>query len=256
MGSRSDKLRRRASPLCREAGGGGFSMNVVLATEALVSVLLALGAGSLLLAFLHAGHDEVKKRERAQVWGALGAGLLTGAAVAIGVVALQNWATNSAADALWRASVETAADIPGFSPGNHSLRGLDLSGKQLRDANLRGADLRGVQLRDTDLSGADLTGADLQGDVMYSAALYGAVLRNADLRGAKLQGVQFAHQQDGQFKIADLRNAKLAGAYANAQTCWPPRFFKLRVSREIIPVPWYGPNGTITSPGNEFPHCI
>jgi hypothetical protein len=231
-------------------------MNLALATEALVSVLLVSGALSLWRAFRHAGHEDDKKRERAQVWGALGAGLLTGAAVAVGVVMLQNWQTNSAADALWQASVETAADIPGFNPGNHSLRGMDLSGKELRDAELRGADLMGVQLRDTDLTGADLTGADLQGDVMYSAALYGAVLWNADLRGARLQGVQFASQQDGQFKIADLRNAKLAGAYADAQTCWPPGFFKLPAAKEIIPVPWNGPDGSITSPGNEFPHCI
>lgn len=78
------------------------------AAVVLVGVLLVSGGGIFGWAWWRAGHDEHK--DRAQVWGALAAGLLTGAAVAFGVVVLQQWQANSSADALSRASVETAAD--------------------------------------------------------------------------------------------------------------------------------------------------
>jgi hypothetical protein len=232
---------------------------VMLATVGLVLVLGTVGSCSLLQAFRHAGHKEKPCpgraghekpcADRAQVWGALGAGLLTGAAVAFGVVLLQQWDTNSAASAVWRADVETAASIPGFSPDNHSLLGLDLSGKDLHDADLRGADLKGVQLRDTDLTGADLTGADLQGADLTGATLKAAILRGADLSGAQIY--------DTQFEQADIRGIKsLTGAQANVTTCWPPGFLETQVAKGIRPKPWDGLNGDAyypPSPGRCAP---
>lgn len=224
-------------------------MNVMQATAILVTVLITSGLWSLGLGLRHAGHEKKQRADRAQVWGALGAGLLTGAAVAVGVVLLQQWDANSSADAVWRADVETAADIPGFSPGNHSLLGLDLSGKQLHDADLHGANLTGVQLRDTDLTGADLTDADL-----HDANLTGANLKAAKLFGADLSGAQIF---DTQFQQADLKGIKsLAGAQAEVTTCWPPGFLESPVAKGIQPEPWHGLNGDVyypPSPGQCTP---
>ena len=222
-------------------------MNIpMLATVVLVVILLVSGGGAFGWAWWGAGHSKHEVANRAQVLGALAAGLLTGAAVALGVVLLQQWQTNSSADALWRASVETAANIPGFSPGDHSLGGIDLSGKQLEDANLSSADLRQVELRDTDLARAVLTGADLRGVKMYSANFDNTVLTGADFSHALLMGAQFVG--------ADFRNIKsFAGAQADAFTCWPPGFLESPLAKGIIPKS----HGSYpASPGQEFPHCL
>jgi hypothetical protein len=212
-------------------------MNVTLATEALVAALVGVGLLSLGLAWVLAGRkNERKFVDRAQVLGALGAGLLTGAAVAFGVVLLQKWDTNSSADAAWRANVDAAATIPGFSPDGHSLHGLNLSGKDLHDAELHGADLSGDRLRDTNLTGADLTDANLRG-----AVLTGAILKAANLSGADLSGAQIF---DTQFEQADIKGVKsLAGAQANVTTCWPPGFLQSPIAKGIEPKSWSGLNG-------------
>jgi hypothetical protein len=220
-----------------------LQMSVTLATEGLVGLLCAIGLLSLFLAFRHAGHEKKLRAERAQVWAALGAGLLTGAAVAVGVVLLQQWDANSSANAVWRADVQTAADIPGFSPGSHSLRGLDLSGKELHDADLRGADLTDVQLRDADLTGSDLTNANL-----HDADLTGANLKAADLAGADLSGALIF---DTQFQHANIGGIKsLAGAQAEVTTCWPPGFLETSAAKGIEPQPWHGLNGDENYPAS------
>jgi uncharacterized protein YjbI with pentapeptide repeats len=175
---------------------------------------------------------------------------LTGAGVTVGVVVLQQWLTDANANALWRANVQTAASIPGFTLDNHSLQGLNLSGKQLRDAELRGAKLTGVEFRDTNLSGADLTNANFHGDVMYSANLYNTNLIGADLSDAQLQGALFVH--------ADIYSVKsLRGATANAATCWPHGFCKFPIAKQVKAVPYHDAQGNVTvSPGHEYPHCL
>jgi hypothetical protein len=185
----------------------------------------------------------------AQLLGQLSVGVLTGAVVTVGVLLLQLWLQASSEDAVWRANVATAVEIPGFDPAGHSLGGLDLSGKQLPDAELKGADLTGVPLRDTNLTGADLRDANLHGDIMYSANLSTANLTGADLSDAQLQGVRFDD--------AEVEHAKsFVGAVANAATCWPQGFLELPIAKEITAVPFFDGQGYITSRGQEYPGCL
>jgi hypothetical protein len=188
------------------------------------------------------------KINRAQLLGGLATGVWTGAAIAVGLLLLlQQWLAASSADAVWRANVATAADIPGFTPAGHKLHGLDLSGKQLQDANLRGANLTGVQLRDTDLTNADLTGANLHDVVMYKAILTEANLKGADLSGAQLQDIHFENTQVWGVKTFD-------NAVANAYTCWPTGFLKRAIAKGLRAGPATGQNGT--SFGREYPNCL
>src|SRR5690242_18271899 len=106
----------------------GFTMHDL---KVLTVALLLLGLVVVAVALGLAISTSEKRANIAQVLGGLSSGLLTGAAVTVGVVVLQQWLADSSAEIVWRTSVETASDIPGFSPGHHSLRGLNLSGKQL-----------------------------------------------------------------------------------------------------------------------------
>lgn len=246
-----------AAPLSKADGGSSmhsildfFSMHSICGVQHLALILLGVGLVGCVVAAWRAGDADSRVRDRAQVWGALSAGILTGAGVTVGVLVLQQWLSDANANALWRANVQTAAAIPGFTADHHTLQGLNLSGKQLQDAELRGANLRDVQLRDTNLTGADLAYAHFNGDVMYSANLSNTNLIGADLSGAQLQGVQFKH--------ADIYSVKsLRGAIANAATCWPAGFFSFPIAKQVKAVYYHDPRGNvILSPGHEYPHCL
>lgn len=220
--------------------------------ELLAGALGVLGFALWVIAWLRAGNTaNPKVASRAQVLGGLAGGILTGAAVTVGVLLLQQWLAASSSDALWRANVETAASIPGFTPDEHSMQGLDLSGKQLQDADLRGRNLTDVQFRDTNLTGAVLSHADFRGDVMYSANLSNTDLTGADLSDASIQGVQFEHAYIYRVK-------SLWGATADAATCWPPGFFTWPISKEIKATAYHDQNGRVwpPSPGRVYGHCL
>ena len=225
-------------------------MNSIHGVEHLALILLALGLVGCVIAARRAGNNDPHVAGRAQVWGSLCAGILTGAGVTVGVLVLQQWMADANANALWRANVQTAASIPGFTVGNHTLQGLNLSGKQLQDASLRGAKLTGVEFRDTNLTGADLRNADFHGDVLYSANLSNTDLTGADLSGAHLQGAVFVH--------ADIYSVKsLRDATANAATCWPAGFFHFPKAKQVKAAVYHDAKGNvIVSRGHEYPHCL
>jgi Pentapeptide repeats (8 copies) len=187
---------------------------------------------------------------RAQLMGGLAIGVLTGALAAFAVLLLQLQLSAIQEEAVWRANVSTAAEIPGFAPAGHSLLGLNLSGKRFPGANLSQANLTDVQMRGTQLQGADLTKADLHGAVMYSADLSTADLTGADLSDAQLQGVRFDR--------ASVEHARsFVGAVANVTTCWPSGFLELPIAKEIRAVYWDNGRGhLIKSKGHEYPNCI
>lgn len=202
------------------------------------------------VAWSRAASEDGKTVNRAQVLGGLAGGILTGAVVTFGLLLLQQWLAASSENALWRASVGTAANIPGFTPGNRSMQGMNLSGKQLRDADLRQKNLTGVEFRDTNLTGSDLVGANFHGDTMYSANLSYTDLTGADLSGAEIQGVQFVGAH-----IADIKSLK--GATVDAATCWPPRFLKHAIDKGVRVVDYHDNRGNvIKSPGHEYPYCL
>jgi uncharacterized protein YjbI with pentapeptide repeats len=227
------------------------------AMKALIAIsvfLFILGAILWWKAWRDAG-GSTAKANRAQLLGSLASGVLTGAVAAVAVLLLQQWLSTSSADTLWRADVETAADIPGFTPGNHSLQGLNLSGKQLEDAGLDNANLTGVDLNDTDLRSAYFDKANLQGVNMIGANLATAELPGANLSGAKLQAARFDYAYVWDTTFAEFKNGKWIRAMANAETCWPRGFLESPKAKQIMPgldhnYPRLGP-----SRGFEQPYC-
>jgi uncharacterized protein YjbI with pentapeptide repeats len=201
------------------------------------AILFILGMALWIKAWHDAGgttaHANPAQVNRAQLLGGLAAGVLTGAFATVAVLLLQQWLSDSSADTVWRANVETAADIPGFSPAGHSLQGLNLSGKQLEDADLYKAVLTGVDLNDTDLRGAYLKKANLQGVDMIGANLATAELPKANLSGAQLQAARFDDASIWTAKFAEFKNGKWIRATASGSTCWPKGFLETRMAKQI-----------------------
>lgn len=229
-----------------------YAMKVLIA----VTVFLFILGGMLLRkAWRDVGGGTVKA-DRAQLLGNLAGGVLTGAVAAVAVLLLQQWLSASSADTLWRTNVETAADIPGFTPGNHSLQGLNLSGKALEDADLNGANLITVDFNDTDLRSAYFDNANLQGVNMIGANLATAELPSANLSGAQLQAARFDYAYVWNTTFAEYKNGKwIDRAIANAETCWPSGFLESGLAKEIQPGYDHNYPSLGLSRGFEQPYC-
>ncbi|UFR00306.1 pentapeptide repeat-containing protein [Streptomyces sp. Go40/10] len=182
---------------------------------ALVSTLVVLGVLFALIAWRMAVHER-EQEPRIEVLSALGGGLITGLAVGLAVLFLQASFEQSQKYATWRANVEAAESIPGFTPGGRDIKGINFSGKNLRDADFRGLDLRGARFRDAVLQGATFDGADLEGAELIGADLEDASLNGADLHGALLQSTNMTHAE-----IGGVSPNALDGAQVNGRTCWP-----------------------------------
>ncbi|MEV7521686.1 pentapeptide repeat-containing protein [Streptomyces sp. NPDC091371] len=158
---------------------------------------------------------EPEREPKIEVLAGIGGGLITGIAVGVSALFLEQALSESQKYAAWRANVEIAESIPGFSPGDRDIAGINFSGKSLHNADLRGADLRGAQLRDTDLTGANLSEAKLQG-----AHLIGANFYEADLSGAKLDGAEL-HSANLTHALVNVEATTFHGAMVDSHTCWP-----------------------------------
>ncbi|MEV4192808.1 pentapeptide repeat-containing protein [Streptomyces toxytricini] len=183
----------------------------------LLTVLIVLGVlGALGAVF--AWRMAVKEPEREpkiEVLAGIGGGLITGIAVGVSALFLEDALGEKQKYATWRANVEVAASIPGFSPGDRDISGINFSGKSLHNADLRGADLHGAQLRDTDLTGADLSGANLQDANLVGANFYEADLRGAHFEKAQLQSANLSRA------IINTEGTTFHGAQVDVHTCWP-----------------------------------
>ncbi|MFC8088861.1 pentapeptide repeat-containing protein [Streptomyces sp. NPDC057301] len=158
---------------------------------------------------------EPEREPRIEVLAGIGGGLITGIAIGVSALFLEQSLEKSQRYATWRANVEIAESIPGFTPGDRDIKGINFSGKALHNADLRGADLRDAQLRDTDLTGADLRGAQMHGANLIGANLYEADLRNTHLDRAQLESANFTHA------IVDAEETSFDRAKVNSLTCWP-----------------------------------
>ncbi|MFF8382128.1 pentapeptide repeat-containing protein [Streptomyces kanasensis] len=201
--------------------------------------------------------SEPEREPRIEVLAGIGGGLVTGIAVGISALFLEQTLGEAQKYAAWRANIEIAAVIPGFTPGDRDVKGINFSGKVLHDADFTGADLRGVRFRDADLRGAIFDNAKMQG-----AELIGANLQDASLRGADLTR-------------AELESANLTGAVVNApettfkdarvdkHTCWPAGVERKKVhaatmykadAERYVPVP-ESPEGDAFLGGQQAPVC-
>jgi hypothetical protein len=241
------------------------------ALEALAGGLLVLGGVLLVWAWRWAGlstapvqahgggHAQANaaKANRAALLGSLSAGVLTGAVAALAVLLLQQLLTASAAEAVWRADVQVASDIPGLTP-TYPLQGLNLSGKQLEDAGLTNANLTTVDFNDADLRGAQLGNANLQNDNLIGANLATAELPGANLSGAQLQAARldYAVIDDVTFAEFNKKTGKWTRAIADALTCWPKGFLESSKAKQISM--GYNRNypGLGLSRGFEQGHCL
>jgi Pentapeptide repeats (8 copies) len=159
----------------------------------------------------------------------LGPALLTGAAVAVGSLAIQlhagdvsDQAKREAEAAARQADIQMqialTGELTGFnftkvvSTGQDPTDAPFLSGKRLQNARFSELDLEGWEFRDTDLKNALLDGAELRGVNLIGARLTGADLSHADLTDAQLQHAEL----DG-----TIMTATFTGARVNEQTCWP-----------------------------------
>jgi uncharacterized protein YjbI with pentapeptide repeats len=100
-------------------------------------------------------------------------------------------------------------------PGDRSLAGLVMQGRDLMDAQLADVDLTGA-----DLYWGSLQGSVLQGAILRDCCLRGAWLNNANLREADLTHADLSldnlggttHLESADLTGADLRRAKIGGA--------------------------------------------
>ncbi|WP_078988467.1 pentapeptide repeat-containing protein [Streptomyces sp. WM6372] len=181
---------------------------------ALVLLLLILGC----LLAVRAWRMAVKEPEsepRIEVLSGIGGGLVCGIAVGLSAIFMAESIRVSEEYATWRASVESAASIPGFTVAGRDIKGINFSGKSLHNADFTNADLRGAKFQDTDLTGADFTGADLREANLIGANLQDASLMNANLGNASLHSANLTHA------VIAGPQTSFFGTKVNARTCWP-----------------------------------
>jgi uncharacterized protein YjbI with pentapeptide repeats len=161
----------------------------------------------------------------------LGVALMTGALIALGVLALQvvlDSRLQKVEDDRQVAQEEQSLKLQlalqsrliGVPLEDKNLDGIYLYEKDLRNANLRGSDLRGAVLTRSDLTNAKLqrailVGADLNGTTLVDAKLHGANMENAILSDAPMTGARLPHAQlrNAVLTKANLRWAVLSGAH-------------------------------------------
>ncbi|MFK0253162.1 pentapeptide repeat-containing protein [Streptomyces sp. NPDC090445] len=157
---------------------------------------------------------EPESEPRIEVLAGIGGGLVTGIAIGVSALFLEQSFGESQEYAAWRANVEIAGSIPGFTPKHKNIDGINFSGKELPNADLSDAHLESFRFRETNLRGADLTGAHLQNAELIGTNLYQAGLSGAHLEGASLHSANLTHAVLGPAK-------SFAGAKVNLYTCWP-----------------------------------
>lgn len=179
---------------------------------------------------------------RVEVLSGIGGGLITGFAVGLSVLFLEKGFVAAQERAVWRANVEIAESIPGFTPGERSLDGMHFTGKRMKGADFSGLDLRDLSFRDAELLGADFDGADLRGADFTGANLETATFRKADLPDALLLSANLGR--------ADMRGVKsMVGAQVNKKTCWPPRRFQgfEDLKAQAKEMDWYDDQGNVVT---------
>jgi len=196
----------------------------------------------------------------------LGVALMTGALIAVAVLAIQvsiddkarkRDATRQAADARqnFELTLSLQRDLTGIRLDGEDLRGIHFHGKKLEgasligsvmdevvlaEANLTNATLRGAKLVDADMTGvkaewANFEGAHLEGAVLNSSRLRGARfirahLETAELRGAELlfANLQQSHLEGASFSQASLIGADLSGATWDSTTAFAGALYDRR----------------------------
>ncbi|WP_208643206.1 pentapeptide repeat-containing protein [Streptomyces diastatochromogenes] len=212
----------------------------------LVGVMIAMGISFSLLAWrLALGAHQLSAES--SVLAGMGGGLITGFAVSLSMLFLQEALKSSQEEAAWRANVTIASSIHGFNPEGHSIEGLNFNGKDLSDANFRGRDLTGYQFRDASLRGADFNNAILKDANFTGADLSTATFSKADLTDAYLLTADLG--------LADMREvSSLRGAQVNALTCWPPKRLQSSHMGDVRPIKKIDAKGrTVISRGRQGP---
>ncbi|MGW6835416.1 pentapeptide repeat-containing protein [Streptomyces sp. NPDC054949] len=188
---------------------------------------------------------EPEREPRIEVLAGIGGGLITGIAIGVSALFLDKQIEESQKYATWRANVEIVEAMPGFTPGNRNIEGINFSGKLMHNADFRGVKVQNGQFQDTYLErshfeGADLQGANLIGANLYEASLIGTNLDRADLRSANLT-----------LAVVNGDKTSFKGAKVDGHTCWPEGIDKKKLDTVIVtnedPDDFRG--------GEKAPHC-
>ncbi|MFF9864201.1 pentapeptide repeat-containing protein [Streptomyces sp. NPDC013953] len=197
---------------------------------ALLGMLILLGilggAGAILAWRMAIGEPE--REPRIEVLAGIGGGLVTGIAVGVSALFLEQTLGEAQKYAAWRANIEIAAAIPGFTPGDRDVKGINFSGKVLRGADFTGADLQGVRFRDADLTGAVFDGADMRGAELIGANLQDSSLKGTDLTEAHLESANLAGA------IVNVPKTTFKHAHVDEYTCWPVGVDRKKVYAAMI----------------------
>jgi hypothetical protein len=142
----------------------------------------------------------------------------------------------------YRLSLQLAADLTGFDPGNHDIDGINFGGKILKAAQLTDKELHHFAAQDAVLVGAELEGASLTDANLIGADISEAELMDANLSNADLRNARFEH--------AAIENAdSLKGAKVNGQTCWPQAFLESSDT-------WWLALGLVSPRGDDAPPVV
>ena len=108
-----------------------------------------------------------------------------------------------------------------------SLKGLDLTGKDLSCANFKGVDLENsnmsyADLRKANLEGAHLEFVNLEGANLEMANLKEAFLHSANLKGANMEGADLSniHSKSSSPVIVNMENSNLKKANLRGAELW------------------------------------
>ncbi len=227
----------------------------------LIGVLLALGslgAAGAVFAWKMAVR-EPESEPRIEVLAGIGGGLVTGIVIGLSALFLEQTIGESQKYATWRANIEIAQSIPGFTPDGRSIKGINFSGKDLHDADLRKTDLKDLRFRESDLRGANIKGVSLQGAELIGANLYEATLLGADLEGASLHSANLTHAE------LDGAGTSFQGTKVNAYTCWPKGMPTKMLAHVVVQKFWDEATGKMLGPqedmqdgfkgGQQAPNC-
>lgn len=209
----------------------------------LAAGLLIIGVGMLLVG---------DRKIRYELTAAIGVALCTSVIVSFAVFKLQSDIEHARDEADWKERIQSTDPLKHFSPGNHSMRGIDLSGKGIAQSKFEGSNLRGIHMRAAKVIDSSFTQAHLEGADLVAVTFEGSTsFKEADLSGADLR--------DAKFIKVDIGLAKsLRGAKVNSGTCWPKGFMKSNkeMVKYLVAVPKTVDGEKRKEKGREFGNCL
>ncbi|GAA2898096.1 MULTISPECIES: pentapeptide repeat-containing protein [Streptomyces] len=189
---------------------------------------------------------------RFELTAAIGVALCTSVIVSFAVFKLQSDIDHARDEADWKERIQATDPLKHFSPGDHSVQGIDLSGKTIIQSNFTGANLRGIHMRAAKVRDTKFTQTRMDGANLVAVLFDGrTTFENADLSGSDLRDAKF-------IKVDASQSKSLRGAKVNSGTCWPKGFKKnnREIMKHLIAIPKIVDGKIRKEKGREFGACL